>query len=476
MTALPATVASHQLRGFLAKFGLGALVAALGISALWGFTVDDAFIAARTAFFLAREGHWGFNLAETTDSVTPLFFAPAQAFFGALAGGETARDFFEISRWTGAFAWVLACGCFVASSRSLWRSLLFVALFACGHAWASAGLATPWAALALTLSVVVRQSAWGHERSGAISAGALGGLAAALRPELAPMSLCLIWALPKARGWVSLGWAVPTLITVGLRLFLFGEPLPLSFLAKAPELQHGLFYSLSAIVYSGLFWFSVAGLPRGNWRRFIVVWAMVGASLVFSGGDWMPLFRLVVPLSLPLLLFCEQRQEGDVWSLPSQVGWVCIGGGLLLWGLGPRFADAKRTLVTREAMVDDVGKFLPADASVAAVDIGWLGLRGRAPVIDLAGVTSPPVAKMFGGHTSKRIPRAYLEKVGAQYLVFRLRQCAGPCPRLPLRATYEAEGRLLAQFSPDELSVVGSVPIPRTASEYVVFRLVTLGH
>ena len=67
---------SRRLLGALARWPLGAIGVALAVLALWGFTVDDAFIIARYAHHIAIGDGYVFNAGgPTSDGVTPLPFA-----------------------------------------------------------------------------------------------------------------------------------------------------------------------------------------------------------------------------------------------------------------------------------------------------------------------------------------------------------------------------------------------------------------
>ena len=78
---------------------------------------------------------------------------------------------------------------------------------------------------------------------------------------------------------------------------------------------------------------------------------------------------------------------------------------LLAFGLG---ASARRVGAERLALIAEARPVFAHDARIAALDVGWVGASSEAEVIDFAGVTDPEVAFFPGGHTSKRIPRAWL--------------------------------------------------------------------
>ena len=83
-----------------ALFALAALPA---VAALWGFSVDDAWISVRVAENLAHGYGYRFNrYGPVTDAVTPLGWAPLLS----LLAGEGSALTLERARWLGALAWL----------------------------------------------------------------------------------------------------------------------------------------------------------------------------------------------------------------------------------------------------------------------------------------------------------------------------------------------------------------------------------
>ncbi|HET9954845.1 MAG TPA: hypothetical protein VFQ61_10090, partial [Polyangiaceae bacterium] len=121
-----------------------AFAAAIGMAALWGFTVDDAWISARVASNLARGAGYRFNSdGPVVDAVTPLGWAPLLALFAAR--GSTAA--LLAARWIGALTWlVAAAGLGVKWSRLGLRAAITgttaIALTVPLGAWAVSGMET----------------------------------------------------------------------------------------------------------------------------------------------------------------------------------------------------------------------------------------------------------------------------------------------------------------------------------------------
>ncbi|HWZ90300.1 MAG TPA: hypothetical protein VNW92_15660 [Polyangiaceae bacterium] len=389
---------------------LGILAALPASLWLWGFTVDDALISARVAAHIARGLGPRFNPhGPVVDAVTPLGFAQFLSLFGQ---GDVLATF-QVAKCLGLAAWLVAAavlGALIAGagqSRRRFSPLLLVAVSAPLGAWAVSGMETGLVTLLATLGLL-------DGVSGALPLG----LAAALRPELAPFSFVLVAARARfgraslPRGAALCGIVALPLFAVALiREHFFGRVVPLSFFAKPSDFGHGLQYALGAFAFSGLPWLLLA-TPKELRRTARAAWPLLAAlaahffALVLCGGDWMALYRLAVPV-LPCAALA-----GAYIADPARpvVAWLRLALGLaaallLAVGLG---APARRVGAERRALIAEARPVFAHDPRIAALDVGWVGAASDAEVIDLAGVTDPEVAFFPGGHTSKRIPRAWL--------------------------------------------------------------------
>ncbi len=387
------------------------LLAALPAAAwLWGFTVDDALISARVAAHLARGLGSRFNLhGAPVDAVTPLGYA---ALLAPLGHGDTLASL-QAAKWLGLAAWLLAAsmlGQLIEDAGRRTRRfapLAVVAVSAPLAAWSVSGMETGLVTLLATLGL---SPGWG---------GALAlGVAAAWRPELVPFAWLLVslracgGGIPPARR-VLQGALVglPPLLVVLVRVTIFGRALPLSFYAKPSDFEHGLRYVLGALAFTGLPWLLIA-LPSELARCAPRIRPMLAAltahfcALVLCGGDWMTMYRLVVPvLPCAALAGAMIAEQARPWAGRARLALGLVSALFLAIGLGPA---ARRVGADRLRLMALARPALARDPRVAALDVGWVGALGDAEVIDLAGVTDPQVAFFPGGHTSKRIPAAWL--------------------------------------------------------------------
>jgi len=465
---------------------------------LWGFSVDDAWIVTRVVENGRKSGEFSFNLgAARTDALTPLGFAELLSAVCRLVG---TADAFLAAR-------VLGAGCLVISlAAAAWTALapgadplgglpLFGRLLAwlataavspSLAAWAGAGLETPVVACLCTLGCAVwERAALAGRGAGGRAAGALLlGAATAWRPELLGFSLACAFQLersapsgptPAARfGLRALGLlavlALPSLVALGLRLAWFGAPLPLSLSAKEPDLASGLRYAVGSLLLCGplwLLWPLLLGASEGA-RRWLPAFAAHALCVALAGGDWMPLYRLWVPV-LPWLIAVGVRE-----LRPSRVAFASLFAAactstLLLFAYG---SATRQVIPRRERMVAELRATLGGARAVAAVDIGWVGRATSAEVIDLAGVTDPRVAALPGGHTSKRIHPGFFSARSVDTWLIRAadRSYVPAAPLSSIRCVYAVDQGLVRRAENLGFRAVSTLVLPGTGEQYVVAR------
>ncbi len=448
---------------------------AAALPALWicsGFTVDDALVSARVASHLASGLGYRFNAAgPEVDAVTPLGWAHLLASFGPGAPLEMLTR----GRALGVVAWLFGAALLGAltpgsgrSSLVLLGSLLLSAPVA---AWAGSGMETGLVTLGATLALL--PGPWG-----ALAAGA----SAAWRPEL------LAWALVLAAGGavlsasgsrersralvVRLALAVaPVVLVACLRKSWFGSFAPLAVWAKPSDLSHGLFYAAGALVGTGvpLLLLAPTALRRADGRTRVLTLAVAAhfAALLLVGGDWMALYRLVVPV-LPTAILAAAALSSYASPRAVVARAVVAALGALVVAGRPAWSG-RDVLPHRLELIERGREALQGARSVACLDVGWIGAATDASILDLAGITDPMVARLPGGHTSKRVPQGLLENRGVDTVVLLL------APRSPLAARWQdsvfaraVEQRLAAMPVLDTFRVRSVLPLGGTMQRYVV--------
>lgn len=406
-------------------------IATLGVAAalplivyLWGFLVDDAFISARYAANIAAGHGYRFNAAgPSTDGVTPLGFAHLLAPY-ALDGALGA---FFAAKYLGASAWCFAAAMLALAIHDLegspakWIGLALLATSVPLAAWSVAGMET---GIVLGLAgIAAAARGLGRERTCCAAAAVV----AAWRPEAIPWAIALALA-PARRGggsrWAKLSAVVaPALLVATVRYVVFGRAMPLAAVAKAPNLKLGAMYALACAILCGLIavvaFKNVAPWVRGLQVAVVVHWL----AMAIAGGDWMPVSRLATT-ALPSLALAAAALAARPTTTVSK-GWLGLRTAMAFAGQlfvlvqqGPSLADTARQ---RFAVMDALREELGRARVVAALDIGWVGVTTSATVVDLAGVTDPEVAVLPGGHTSKRIPRWFVDARHVDTIVLGLR-------------------------------------------------------
>jgi hypothetical protein len=460
----------------LARGVLGGLFAAslLGGSMawLWGFTVDDALISCRVATNLARGLGYRFNPnGPVVDAVTPLGWGPLLSLFaesGPLAALQAAK-------WLGALTVsvaVFGLGRRIAARvSSAYAGALSLCLAATAPlaAWAVAGMETG-VVTALGIAAL----------GGGLSADVAAALAAAWRPELAPWCVAIRLGMRLAAG-MTLGRALasPAIVLgavalVGaLRSVYFGRAAPLAMFAKPSDFQHGMSYAAHAFVQCGLPLLCVApwalGRASGAARAVAVAGCVHFGALVLSGGDWMTLYRLAVPV-LPSFVLgaAELWRVASGWSSWLRLGLALALSVFVAQALGP---VARGVGPDRVRIIEQARGPLAGAKSVAALDVGWLGAATDATILDLAGVTDEVVAMLPGGHTSKRIDDALLRHREVDALVL-LREGAenGFCDDDRYGYAREVERRVALLPSVAAFRVAARLPFSGGQRCYVVLR------
>lgn len=453
----------------------------MGVLSAWGFTVDDALIVTRVAHHLASGVGYRFNPdGPIVDCVTPLGYAQLLAPFAASGAWQGLLG----ARLLGSACWVAAAACLGAAAALVTtgyrRSLAPLVLGSCLplSAWASSGLETGVVLLLATLALAPVISG---SRLMALGGALAAGLAGALRPELVPWAVVLCFALSWARRAPAWRRAVcvllallPALAVAIFRELVFGRPAPLAVLAKPSDFEHGLRYTLGALALSGPTWLLASRAYRQLEPRF---WPLAGAALVHAvvligvGGDWMPLWRLWLPM-LPalVLLGCALAEQGQPYANALRMLAVALLALLLHWGKG---ADTRGVVAQRARLIEALAPLLAGANKVATVDVGWVGAALEPTnIVDLAGVTDEDVALLSGGHTSKRLPHDFLERrrVDALVLLEEPRPASTPSdPKASPRPWRSVERRLLTVDGGEAFHVAGRLMLT-PVQDYVVLR------
>jgi hypothetical protein len=434
----------------------------------WPYTVDDAYILARYALRISRGEGYTWNPGQASDGVTgPLWLLPG------LLGAWLGSDPVVAAKLCG-----LACSAWcaitcireqTARARGEIAAAFSVALLVCQPSMGGSGSSGLETGAATLLTCWACRAALGAPAPRRSLLGACAAGLAWLRPELAPVVLVLLGVATVRLGRRS--WPAWTLAGIGcagvcgLRLWLHGGRgiLPLAWYAKAGGLSDGLGYSIRAIpVMTGLLGLGLAcaGARWGGRRDRIRAALLVvhTLSVTLAGGDWMPGFRLFVPLFPQYALLAGVGAErllrrGTSGKLLASAC-ALLACGIPLLDLGLRLPEWRAAGESRErvgrAIVEDLRRFEVRKA--ALVDIGFIGYASGIEIIDLGGLTDVGVAVMPGGHLDKQIPLSWLRDRAPDALI--LHSTTPP--------SAAADGRLLGlRGNPVEMRIARSAWVAR---------------
>jgi len=439
--------------------------AAIPLVALLGFSVDDALISARVAAQLASGHGYRFNASgPIVDAVTPLGFAPLLAPFasGGPLAAFTAARVLGVVAWLSAAAWLGGAMGRRGERRARLLPFAWVAVSAPLAAWPSSGMETGIVLGLATFALAEHRAA-----------PLLAGLAAAWRPELLPWAMVLGIGTSLARSPRPLpalgGWAMavaPALGVAVVRSALFGMAMPLAVLAKPSSLDDGIRYAAGATLLTGAPLLVLA--PR-VWRLLprhdsaLLVAALVHLPvLALAGGDWMPLYRLLVPV-LPTFVWVAGSiaERAHIWATLARLVAAVAVAIFLFVGLGPR---SRAVWPARARLIAEARPILAGAEHVATLDAGWVGAATDADIVDLAGVTDPRIARLPGSHTSKQLPNELLAARDVDAVLALRDDSSG-------RWFRTTDARVVALAEAAGFSRVGELPLVGTQFRYVVYRL-----
>lgn len=409
-----------------------AILCGVGIATwmAWPFTVDDAWIIARIAQNIAEGNGYAFNAGQPSDGVTgPLWLLPlvlAQwAHLPPVVVAKAAGLLCTLIAIVVALRWGLAHS---LSRQGMWIGLGAIVVQGNVWIWSVSGLETGAATLCVT--VAMTSALWpGAVRTWPLAIAVLS--VPWLRPEalvIAGVAVTITLVRRPLKGVIALTGIVIGAITVCIfRGVMFEHWLPLSVYAKPASSWYAVQYVWLGILIltSGFGAVLVAGLAVRGEPPFRLVAVGIAAHLLaimLGGGDWMPGFRLLVPV-LPLygLLVgagwekLHHKHLAVAYTLVTLIAVVPTLDSVVQL---PRVHEAGRLQRIRGPMLGD---WLQDHVkSAALVDVGLVGFKRPLELIDLVGLTDETIAFSRGLYLAKRIDVAYLALRRPDAIVLRL--------------------------------------------------------
>lgn len=420
-----------------------------------GFPLDDAWIHQTYARNFAERGEWAYFPGEASaGSTSPLW--SALLAIGYLIGQSP-------------YAWSYLLGFLTLAGVSVMGALLVGKVTRASGVelplvvrWAvTAGFALEWhlvwaagsgmeTLLATLIALVVLNTLQARPRW--FYAGGLIGLGIWIRPDLLTLlgPALMVLALSDSPGRLKLGH-IGQLIGgfagfffpyLAFNRMLAGSWWPNTFYAKQAEyaielqspwvarvLEQAILplTGVGAILLPGFLSVVLVGLRRKNWALLAsVLWA-VGYLVLYAsrlpvtyqyGRYVMPMMPVYFALGMAGMWGIVAHLSAGLWLRVARQVWMLSGVIVLavFWLRGAQVYQRDVALIEEEMVASArwIAQHTPANALVAAHDIGALGYFGQRRLIDLAGLVSPEVIPFIRDETRLA---AFLDENMADYLV-----------------------------------------------------------
>ena len=202
-------------------------------------------------------------------------------------------------------------------------------------------------------------------------------------------------------------------LLIGLRLYLYGDPLPLTAYAKAPNLFNGYLYAKTWFLSTGV----VPLLCVAWWRprSAVIIIGWVGVTTL-TGGDWMPGGRRTMEATLGLAIALGSLQTHGRWMAFATALWLCTSAHDIV-----HERSATRWYHQAFADIGDRARQSKDIARIAAFDIGRLGWHSHTSVYDLAGLTDKHIGQSPGSHGQKAFDAAYFDAQAPDLVILTTR-------------------------------------------------------
>jgi len=435
------------------------LVCVLACASIWTYTVDDAYIAFRYARNVV-EGHGPvFNPGDRVEGFTsPLWLAAATLCEFLRVPTDHACKAISLAVAAGLFAYL------ARRTRGLNPASQLMLLLLATHAPLIAGIVCGLetavnAVLIACLLLSGHDPTEGDGRTNSrrkrvhawLGPAVWGGLAILCRPEnglLVGVHGLYQWSVrPGQRRMlvaVAASWLAVAATLTAARFLYYGSLMPNTAVAKLGVDPGSLGSAMHYCTHwlDRYQWLPLLGIPallaKKSRRLAVNGWLLIAAQTGFvflAGGDWMPGWRFLLPVSVVLaVLGCHSidavvafgkqfslhrsgTAEPDNIAVGSLAQIACICGVLLivvtqLWHFRPE--RWRIDLFDRQLAALETGPvaYLAArtdrDDLIAARDVGVLSYSTRSRILDLVGLTDRHIASTSGLRRRGRIDLDYV--------------------------------------------------------------------
>ena len=417
------------------------------------YTCDDSFIVFRYAENIARGKGWVFTAGERVEAYTSFTWTGLLALAAVLGAAKQKIGLVIASKvlgatfGLGAVLGVAATAPLVSAPRPCrTHGAVAVAFLLCSAPfalWSVTGLETSLVACLLSWAVYfeLRDHLVEVPRSRWPRSALLFAVGALTRPEFvfsfaATGALRLVLALSRptfrARWRSDVLWLAAFVVPCGVHLLwrhaYYGQWLPNTYYAKvagdALTWPRGHRYVRSAIVELGL-WPSLlaATVPFAVTRRaplkvvYLSTLLLVHLFVVaLEGGDWMPVFRFIIPI-LPIIALLVDAAVSEAYeSFTTRSGRAMTSAVAILalanvgyrgvaavptWLPEPGFEEWAPVPADSLRVARWMNDHLPHRGLLALGEAGVIPYYTELPVLDLFGLADPHIAHLPGARHHK---------------------------------------------------------------------------
>ena len=437
-TVYPASARSLASLRVVAPVAVATAILGIQLARVWGFVIDDSYISYIYAHNLAHGHGLVYNPGEAVEGYSNFLWTvilAAGVFLGLEITAFSTAVGAVLALATLAVTWRLAQRLSLRQeSSSPWIAPVLLALSTPFIMWSVSGLESALMTCCLTTATWLTLAERDRPALWPLMTLVLVALAMTRIEGVAYAGLLLTYGLVcdfrkgrlVQRAWLGkIGlFTVPLLAWHLWRISYYGWPLPNTYYAKmggSSTLMDGVRYhyhfALDNFGNIGIF-MAIALLTVAGWllalrqRKLshahtlvLAVAALHTAIVLYSGGDWMPFNRLIVPI-LPiayvLLMVGYEGFAGSPWSHRHTLALRVLGAGLAVVFVWQSLQATSDAIPTAERLTQETNDFkvagqylretYPEDTTVAAINAGAMMFEAGLPFIDLVGLVDEEVA------------------------------------------------------------------------------------
>jgi arabinofuranosyltransferase len=296
---------------------------------------------------------------------------------------------------------------------------------------------------------------------------------------------------------LTIGFALPLMVWVGYAWPTFGNIFPNTLSAKVAQVESGLWrpflsrlvgewapgwgrgLGIANIPYLNAWYlFAVVGLVSALRRRreiaLLLLWVVAYvAGYAILGVAAYPWYAIPMHFVLNVMFAVGVATAAARIVRMTSARWARVGIGCIVLGLmsgvaWPTVDDIVRgTTSDKDRAYYELAQWIdghvPADASVAYHEVGYLGFYTENPIVDLMGLVSPDLtshvsSRDFGAGFWDRRPEVFIYLEGSRFLAMAMQRPAFAAEYLPIAVLPGFDQKSITVFCRVDSMVSGIEP------------------